>query len=135
MAILSRSGARDEAWRVADRLTHGAVSAAAADASVMAESAWVSGVRPAVSAASALGRGAADAAGAVAAEASAAVERVERELSAAGFFARFRADRGGRAFEEHGPVPVWCVDADGETLVTADADGCVVARYFGEPEA
>ena len=127
--------ARDEAWRVADRLTHGAVSAAAADASVMAESAWVSGVRPAVSAASALGRGAADAAGAVAAEASAAVERVERELSAAGFFARFRADRGGRAFEEHGPVPVWCVDADGETLVTADADGCVVARYFGEPEA
>jgi hypothetical protein len=32
-------------------------------------------------------------------------------------------------------VPVWCVDADGETLVTADADGCVVARYFGEPEA
>jgi hypothetical protein len=87
-----------------------------------------------VSAASALGRGAADAAGAVAAEASAAVERVERELSA-GFFARFRADQRGRAFEEHGPVPVWCVDADGETLVTADADGCVVARYFGEPEA
>jgi hypothetical protein len=142
---VSAAAAREAAeWmrREADRLSGGAVSAAeyvtweAFDRSL-------TGVRPAVSAASAAAHRAATATASAAAVTSATAAAAAGSGLSAAEWMRREAVRsvsekfgaalvGGVTFKEH-TAAVWCVAIDRETLVTGDADGNVFARDFGPP--
>ena len=97
------------AFRVADRLTSGA-----------ATNAWMEGrelLDDSLFAARAIGRESRDAAA-----------RASQRVGAA--VASWSAASGGVTFREHAAAATF-VTADRETLVTADALGCVFARDFG----